>query len=165
MLVAARVAVKLAGTPETLRQWGLPEILRQPLVLPEMFDGMGNWSDWCFQFENVMAVNGWNEAQKLQWLRVRVTGRAQKALHRLPAPASTTYELLGTPYKHASNLTRVKPATSPSSSQEGRELGKVGQTLPTISGPWLTGRTRPCRRRHANASLLTPISHNYPNRR
>ena len=61
-------------------------------MLPEMFDGMGNWSDWCFQFENVMAVNGWNEAQKLQWLRVRVTGRAQKALHRLPAPASTTYE-------------------------------------------------------------------------
>ena len=64
----------------------------RPLVLPETFDGTGNWTDWCFHFENVAAVNGWDEAQKLQWLRVRVTGRAQKALHRLPAPTSTSYE-------------------------------------------------------------------------
>ena len=64
----------------------------RPLVLPETFDGTGSWSDWCFHFENVAAVNGWSDAQKLQWLRVRVTGRAQKALHRLPAPASVTYE-------------------------------------------------------------------------
>ena len=46
----------------------------RPLVLPETFDGTGNWSDWCFHLQNVASVNGWNEAQKLQWLRVRVTG-------------------------------------------------------------------------------------------
>ena len=63
----------------------------RPLVLPETFDGTGNWTDWCFHFENVAAVNGWDDAKKLQWLRVRVTGRAQKALHRLPAPTSTSY--------------------------------------------------------------------------
>jgi len=63
----------------------------RPLVLPETFDGTGNWSDWCFHFENVAAVNSWSDSQKLQWLRVRVTGRAQKALHRLPTSASTTY--------------------------------------------------------------------------
>ena len=64
----------------------------RPLVLPETFDGTGSWSEWCYHFENVAAVNGWDGAQKLQWLRVRVTGRAQKALHRLSGPAVATYE-------------------------------------------------------------------------
>ena len=43
-------------------------------------------------FENVATVNGWDSAQKLQWLRVRVTGCTQKALHRLPRPAATSYK-------------------------------------------------------------------------
>ena len=40
----------------------------RPLVLPETFDGTGSWSEWCYHFENVAAVNGWDGAQKLQWL-------------------------------------------------------------------------------------------------
>ena len=65
-------------------------LLGSPLVIPEIFDGTGSWSDWSFHFENVAAVNGWNDAQNLQWLRVRVTGRAQKALHRLTGPAAAS---------------------------------------------------------------------------
>ena len=64
----------------------------RPLVLPEVFDGTGSWTDWCFHFDNVAAVNGWSEAQKLQWLRVRVTGRAQKALLRLPAVTAPSFD-------------------------------------------------------------------------
>ena len=64
----------------------------RPLVLPETFDGTGCWNDWYFHFENVARVNGWDDAQKLQWLRVRVTGRAQKALHRLPEAVANSYE-------------------------------------------------------------------------
>ena len=37
-------------------------------------------------------MNGWDDSQKLQWLRVRLTGRAQKALHRLPGPVASSYE-------------------------------------------------------------------------
>ena len=37
-------------------------------------------------------VNGWDDEQRLQWLRVRVTGRAQKALHRLTETATVSYE-------------------------------------------------------------------------
>jgi hypothetical protein len=48
-------------------------------VFPETFDGTGSWRDWCFHFENVATVNGWDDTQKLQWLRVRITRRAQKA--------------------------------------------------------------------------------------
>ena len=46
-------------------------LLARSLVIPEIFDGTGSWCDWSFHFENVA------------WLRVRVTGRAQKALYRL----------------------------------------------------------------------------------
>ena len=70
---------------------GAPGVAR-PVVLPETFDGMGSWSDWCSHFENVPVVNGWDDTQKLQWLRVRVTGRVQKALHRLTGPAAVSYE-------------------------------------------------------------------------
>ena len=64
----------------------------RPLVLPEPFDGVRSWGDWWFNFENVSTVNGWDDSQKLQWLRVRLTGRAQKALHRLPGPVASSYE-------------------------------------------------------------------------
>ena len=72
---------------------GLPAAgVTRPLVLPETFDGSSSWTDWCFHFENVASVNGWDDAQKLKWLRVRMTGRAQKALHRLTGTAIATYE-------------------------------------------------------------------------
>ena len=64
----------------------------KPVVLPETFDGIKSWDDWYFHFENVAAVNGWSDEQKLKWLRVRLTGRAQKALHRIPEASRTTYE-------------------------------------------------------------------------
>ena len=64
----------------------------RPLVLPETFDGTGSWDEWVFHFESVSAVNGWNDTEKLKWLRVRLTGRAQKALLRLPEPSQVTYE-------------------------------------------------------------------------
>jgi hypothetical protein len=62
----------------------------RPVVLPETFDGTKNWDDWYLHFENVAAVNGWDDAEKLKWLRVRLTGRAQKALHRLPEASRDT---------------------------------------------------------------------------
>ena len=41
-------------------------LLARPLVLPEIFNCTGNWSDWSFHFENVAAVNDWDDAHKLQ---------------------------------------------------------------------------------------------------
>ena len=71
---------------------GGPAGATRPLVLPEPYDGTGSWSEWSFHFDNVAAVNNWDDTQKLQWLRVRVTGRAQKALHRLQGSTAITYE-------------------------------------------------------------------------
>ena len=65
----------------------------KPVVLPETFDGTREWDEWCFHFENVASVNGWDDSQKLKWLRVRLTGRAQKALHRLTETQWASYAL------------------------------------------------------------------------
>ena len=63
----------------------------KPVVLPEPFDGEASWEDWKLHFEDVAAVNEWTDDQKLKWLRVRLTGRAQKAFHRLPDEVTATY--------------------------------------------------------------------------
>ena len=65
----------------------------KPVVLPETFDGTRNWEEWYFHFVNIAAVNGWDDGQKLMWLRVRLTGRAQKALP--PPPGSFAHNLRG----------------------------------------------------------------------
>ena len=56
----------------------------RPLVLPESFNGETDYCDWIDHFENVAAVHvkAWDDNAKLQWLKVRLTGRAQTALKR-----------------------------------------------------------------------------------
>ena len=59
---------------------------QRPLVLPEPYDGVtGSWPEWAAHFENVAIVNKWeSEDDKLKWLRVRLTGKAQTAFMRFP---------------------------------------------------------------------------------
>lgn len=64
----------------------------RPLVLPEPFSGEGSWSLWETHFEDVAAVNGWDTAAKLLWLRVRLTGRARTAYQRFPEATKESYE-------------------------------------------------------------------------
>ena len=64
----------------------------RPLVLPEPYNGEGDWSGWAEHFESVAAVNGWKELEKLLWLRVRLVGRAATALKRIPDGARESYE-------------------------------------------------------------------------
>ena len=65
----------------------------RPVVLPEVFNGEGSWGQWIFHFENVdlAAVNEWNEASCLRWMKVRLTGRAQTAFQRFPQEVATDY--------------------------------------------------------------------------
>lgn len=55
----------------------------RPLVMPDTFSGDGKFDDWKEHFENVAAVNSWTDDEKLLWLKVRLTGKAQKAFKRL----------------------------------------------------------------------------------
>lgn len=64
----------------------------RPLVLPETYDGEKRWEEWIYHFESVAEVNGWEGEQKLQWLKVRLTGRARTAFQRLAETTRDHYE-------------------------------------------------------------------------
>ena len=51
----------------------------QPLVLPEIFDGDGSFTNWMYHFESVSADNEWSDDDKILWLRVRLMGKAHVA--------------------------------------------------------------------------------------
>ena len=66
----------------------------KPLIVPEPFTGEGStsWEDWINHFESAAAVNKWEDADKLLWLRARMTSRAQKAYKNLPDAARGSYD-------------------------------------------------------------------------
>ena len=39
-----------------------------PLVLPEKFDGTGNFEEWISHFESIAALNKWNKEEKSLWI-------------------------------------------------------------------------------------------------
>ena len=64
---------------------------QRPLITPEPFSGAGTFSEWIEHFEAVAAINKWDDAAKLLWLRVRLVGGAQTAYGHLPAEAKASY--------------------------------------------------------------------------
>ena len=64
----------------------LDDMAQRPLVLPEPYDGVtGSWPEWAAHFENVAIVKKWeSDDDKLKWLRVRLTGKAQTDFMRFP---------------------------------------------------------------------------------
>ena len=67
--------------------------VQKPLVLPDVFTGDKNWEEWIDHFDSVATVNGWDDAAKLQWLRVRMTGRAATTFRRLPEETRADFAL------------------------------------------------------------------------
>ena len=66
----------------------------RPLVLPEKFDGTGNYEEWISHFESIAAINKWGEEEKSLWIQVRLTEKAHVALTRLPSETTQTYEAI-----------------------------------------------------------------------
>ena len=75
----------------------------RPLVLPEKFNGTGNYNEWISHFEGIASINNWNEAL---WLKVRLTDKAHVALTRLPNDAHDSYASL-----KAALLERFEPSS------------------------------------------------------
>ncbi len=63
----------------------------RPAVLPETYSGEGSFSEWADHFDSVAEVNGWDDAAKALWLRVRLVGRAQSVFKRFAAADRTDY--------------------------------------------------------------------------
>ena len=66
----------------------------RPVVLPEPFNGEpeSSWGDWSTHFDNVADVNEWSAEQKLKWLKVRLTRRAQREFQSLPETTRASFE-------------------------------------------------------------------------
>ena len=67
--------------------------MSRPAVLPELYTGEKSWDEWIHHFESVATVNGWDGAAKLNWLCVRLTGRAGTVFRRLADDTRGDYEL------------------------------------------------------------------------
>ena len=52
------------------------------VILPETFMGKANWDEWAVHFGHCVDINGWDNAAKLRFLRVRFDG---KGTVRFPA--------------------------------------------------------------------------------
>ena len=63
----------------------------RPVLTPDPYSGEGSWDDWIDHFESVAEINRWDDAAKLLWLRVRLTGRAQTAYKQLSEEARASY--------------------------------------------------------------------------
>lgn len=65
----------------------------KPVLLPELFTGEShNWTEWFEHFQSVAEVNKWaTSEEKLKWLRVRLTAKAQTAYRRLPQNVRENY--------------------------------------------------------------------------
>ena len=64
----------------------------RPLVLTDPYNSEGSWTQWEYHFLNVAAVNKWDDANKLKWLKVRLTVRAQTSFQRLPDATKTSFD-------------------------------------------------------------------------
>eukprot|EP00731_Ephydatia_muelleri_P000272 Em0001g272a len=60
-----------------------PTRAARPVVTPDAYTGDSSWTDWADHFEAVAKVNSWDDSIKLNWLPVRLMGKAQAAWKRL----------------------------------------------------------------------------------
>jgi len=64
----------------------------RPLVLPDHFSEEENLSEWIVHFNNVSVINGWADNDKINWLIIRVTGKARAMLTRLLLKEPVTFQ-------------------------------------------------------------------------
>ena len=66
----------------------------RPAVVPEAFSGeeTSSWREWIYHFKSDKDVNGWNDATKLKWMKVRLTGWAQSVFQQLPTAKTRHYD-------------------------------------------------------------------------
>ena len=63
-----------------------------PVCLPDSFSVEGNFDEWIAHFETVATLNGWAGEEKLNWMIIRLTDRAQTAFRRFPQGTQENYE-------------------------------------------------------------------------
>ena len=60
-------------------------------VVPELFTGDKSWDEWIDHFESVADICGWEDENKLKWMRARLSGGAGGVFRRLPDATKADY--------------------------------------------------------------------------
>ena len=61
-------------------------------VMPDLYDGTGNWGDYLTHFKVVAELNGWTQRERQQFLAVSLRGEACKMLPSLPEDARWNFD-------------------------------------------------------------------------
>ena len=69
---------------------------KRPVVMPDIYTGEEEWSDWLFQFESCAALNDWDDDLKCKFIIVRLKGTAGKALSDLDTETKKDWKKLRT---------------------------------------------------------------------
>jgi len=82
------------------------DLIEVPVLLPDKFDGNQNFDDWVSHFECISKINGWNDDQKVLWLRVCMAVKAHMAYNRFSHEIQNSYGLMRATLKE-----RFEPAS------------------------------------------------------
>ena len=92
--LAGGSGVAATSTPWPIQsQRSTPGQKAKPVVMPEIFDGMGRdtWKDYLEHFTACAEVNGWNDHDKCDFFAVRLRGSAQQVYVDLPQSAKVNF--------------------------------------------------------------------------
>ena len=67
---------------------------KRPKIMPDQYDGKMSWIDYLAYFEICCEINGWNLAQRAQYLSVSLRGAACQVMCNLPAHKRRDYREL-----------------------------------------------------------------------
>ena len=102
-------------------------------LLPDRFDGSSSVDDWVSHFDTVAAINGWDEAEKLLWLKAHVIGKAHVAYHHFSHETRNLYALfkaaLRERFEPASNRESYKVEFQNRERQSTESWADFGDTL------------------------------------
>ena len=116
--------------------------VKRPLISPDTCSGDTSWTDWVDHFEAVALVNGWDDAAKLVWLPVRLTGKAQVAWKRLTVDTRGSYDTRKKLSTSASNRTANGSCTRLNSTLGAGGEQSSGVTSLTRCTVWQTKHSR-----------------------
>lgn len=109
------------------------QIFARPAVMPEAYDGSDDWLEYHQYYENCALVNGWPDAQKAQFLAVRLRGSAQRFYGTLPAARRANWQHvcadMAQRFAPAANVRMFKTQFQTRRRQPGEDLAKVADDL------------------------------------
>lgn len=122
---------------------------KRPVVMPDIYTGEEEWSEWLFQFESCASLNDWDDELKCKFIIVRLKGSAGKALSdlddetkkdwtKLKAELTARFDTTTRPDLYKSEfMGRKKKST-----ETYLEMGNSIRTLARKAYPALTNKVR-----------------------